>query len=122
MIAVERNNHGLTVIAYLANTEKYQHIFQQKGIEGLLTTRATRPKMIACIAAVLNDNPELFNSPRLLRELRTFVRHADGRDYAAAGAHDDCVMAMGIGLLVREELAGGKSETPGWESLPAAIN
>jgi hypothetical protein len=29
---------------------------------------------------------------------------------------------MGIGLLVREELAGGKSETPGWESLPAAIN
>lgn len=122
LIVVERNNQGLTVLAYLSETERYRHIFHQKGIEGLLTTRATRPKMIACIAAVLNDNPELFNSPRLLRELRTFVRHADGRDYAAAGAHDDCVMAMGMGLLVREELAGGKLETPGWDSLPAVIN
>lgn len=119
LIAVERNNHGLTVLAFLANKEKYPHVYKHRREEGLLTTRATRPQMIACIAAVLGDKPELFNSPRLLRELRTFVRHADGRDAAAAGSHDDCVMAMGIGLLVREELAGGKCDLVGWGSLPA---
>ena len=72
--------------------------------------------MIGCIAAVLNENPELFNSPRLLRELRTFVRQADGRDSAALGAHDDCVMAMGIALMAREELAAEKSADIDWAS------
>jgi hypothetical protein len=48
----------------------------------------------------------LFHSPRLLEELKTFVRHADGRTEAAEGAHDDCVMAMAIAHGVRREDAG----------------
>src|SRR5437764_8670708 len=83
LIGVERNNHGHTVLAYLSTTEKYANIYGKGAQEGLLTTRATRPRMIACVANVLHEKPELFNSPRLLRELRTFVRHPDGRDAAA---------------------------------------
>ena len=117
LIAVERNNQGLTVLAFLTTKEKYPHIYRQRGIEGVLTTRATRPEMIACIATVLSEKPELFNSARLLRELRTFVRHADGKHAAATGTHDDCVMAMGIALLVREEMAGRKPHAVGWGSV-----
>jgi hypothetical protein len=117
LVAVERNNHGLTVLAYLSTTEKYANIYGKGAQEGLLTTRATRPHMIACVAAVLHEKPELFNSPRLLRELRTFVRHADGRDAAANGAHDDCVMAMGVALVVREEMSAGKTGQVEWASL-----
>ena len=62
--------------------------------------------MIENMAAVLMAEPELFHSPRLLEECRTFVRRADGNAAAADGAHDDCVMAMAIALAVRREDAG----------------
>jgi hypothetical protein len=58
------------------------------------------------MAMVLMAAPELFRSPRLLEECRTFIRHADGNAAAADGAHDDCVMAMAIALMVRREDAG----------------
>ena len=40
-------------------------------------------------------------SARLLREMKTFVRDTRGRTGAAAGQHDDLVMAMGLGMAVR---------------------
>jgi hypothetical protein len=66
----------------------------------------TRPAMIENLGAVLVEQPELFHSLRLLEEMKTFVRHEDGRTEAAEGAHDDCVMAMAITLAVRRENAG----------------
>ena len=62
--------------------------------------------MIENMAVMLMEAPELFSSPRLLDECRTFVRRADGNAGAADGAHDDCVMAMAIALEVRREDAG----------------
>jgi hypothetical protein len=41
----------------------------------------------------------------LLEECRTFVRRENGTAGAAAGAHDDCIIAMAIALAVREEVA-----------------
>jgi hypothetical protein len=105
LVAVERNNHGYGVLAHLKDLQ-YENIFQQGGQEGWLTSAVTRPAMIENLAAVLIAQPELFHSPRLLGELRTFVRHADGHGAAAEGAHDDCVMAMAIALAVRREDAG----------------
>jgi hypothetical protein len=105
LVAVERNNHGYGVLAHLKDLH-YENIFHQGGQEGWLTSVVTRPAMIENLAAVLIEKPELFHSPRLLGELRTFVRHADGHGAAAEGAHDDCVMAMAIALAVRREDAG----------------
>ncbi len=105
LVAVERNNQGYGVLAHLKDL-RYDNLYEQDGQEGWLTSVVTRPAMIENLAAVLMEKPELFHSPRLLEEMKTFVRHGDGRTEAAEGAHDDCVMAMAIALAVRKEDAG----------------
>jgi hypothetical protein len=105
LVAVERNNHGYGVLAHLRDLG-YENIFLQNGQEGWLTSAVSRPAMIENLAGVLMAQPDLFHSPRLMGEFRTFVRHADGNASAAEGAHDDCVMAMAIALAVRREDAG----------------
>jgi hypothetical protein len=105
LLAVERNNHGMAVLAYLSAVERYAHIYEERGQAGWLTTAITRPAMIAVLGAALTTGPEIFSSSRLLGECRTFVRQSDGRTAAAAGAHDDCVMAMAIALQVRADVA-----------------
>jgi hypothetical protein len=102
LLAVERNNHGHGVLAHLER-EKYPAIYEQNGQAGWLTTAVSRPRMQELISQALEHAPELFASPRLLQECRTYIRFADGRTGAAHGAHDDCVMAMGIALAVRAE-------------------
>jgi len=105
LLAVERNNHGYGVLAHLRDMD-YGNIFEKGGELGWLTSAATRPAMIEKMVAVFTAEPTLFHSPRLLEECRTFVRRADGNAAAADGAHDDCVMAMAIALVVRREVAG----------------
>src|SRR5581483_6481183 len=106
LVAVERNNHGYGVLAHLGSTDAYSRIYERNGQAGWPTTAATRPAMIENFAAILADAPQLFHSPRLLQECRTFVRRADGNSGANSGAHDDCVMAMAIALEVRKEQIG----------------
>ncbi|MGP8092657.1 MAG: terminase, partial [Candidatus Sulfotelmatobacter sp.] len=105
LVAVERNNQGYGVLAHLKDLH-YDHLYEQGRQEGWLTSVVTRPAMIENLAAVLVEKPELFHSPRLLEEMKTFVRHGDGRTEAAEGAHDDCVMAMAIAIGVRREDSG----------------
>jgi hypothetical protein len=105
LLVVERNNHGMAVLAYLATIEHYPSIYEERGQAGWLTTAITRPAMIALLGAALAMEPEVFSSSRLLAECRTFVRLREGRTGAAAGVHDDCVMAMAIALQVRADLA-----------------
>ncbi len=112
LIAVERNNHGAGVLAHLERSD-YHEIYQEKGWNGWLTSAVSRPAMVERLIAVLMENPELFPSARLWNECRTFVRTASGRPEAAPGAHDDCVMALGIALAVREETAGEKAKEAG---------
>lgn len=108
LLAVERNNHGLAVLAYLNTVERYPAIYEQRGVPGWLTTAVSRPEMIETLGAMLVDKPGIFSSSRLLAECRTFVRRSDGRTEAAGGCHDDCVMAMAIALQVRAELTPDK--------------
>ncbi|MGE0404952.1 MAG: terminase [Candidatus Korobacteraceae bacterium] len=111
-IAVERNNHGHGVLAHLSASEQYPWLYEHGNQAGWLTTAASRPRMIEEFAAVLANQPQLFSSPRLMTECRTFIRRADGSPAAAQGAHDDCVMAMSIALAVRADLAGRRR----WEA------
>ncbi|MGH9586823.1 MAG: terminase [Acidobacteriaceae bacterium] len=102
-VAVERNNHGAAVLAHLTTAE-YPNIWEQGDQQGWLTSTLTRPRMIGDLDAALVESPERFNSERLLRECRTFVRQRNGKMAAQSGEHDDCVMAMAIALQVRAEL------------------
>lgn len=103
LLVVERNNHGLAVLAYLSMKENYPAVYEQRGQPGWLTTALSRPAMIELLGIALTTEPEIFSSSRLLAECRTFVRQDDGRVSAAAGTHDDCVMAMAMALQVRAE-------------------
>jgi hypothetical protein len=109
LLAVERNNHGHGVLACL-RTLDYPCVFVQKGQDGWLTSAVSRPAMIENLASALMEEPRLLRSPRLLNECRTFVRYADGNTGAAAGTHDDCVMALAIAWAVRKEDAGRRPE------------
>lgn len=114
LLVVERNNHGYGVLAHLQALGA-GNVYREGGQEGWLTSAVSRPAMIENLAAVLAAEPGLFRSARLLNECRTFVRQADGNSGAAAGAHDDCVMAMAIALMARQKTAGWRESR--WASL-----
>jgi len=107
-IAVERNNHGAGVLAYLDSVERYARVYEQAGVAGWLTTAGSKPGMVSRMGALLVESPGMFFSRRLLGECRTFVAMAGGRTGAVNGAHDDCLMAMAIAQAVRAELVGKK--------------
>ncbi|HKM47437.1 MAG TPA: hypothetical protein VJX69_07605 [Terriglobales bacterium] len=100
LLAVERNNHGHGVLAYLRMLQ-YPNVFMERDQDGWLTSAASRPAMIENLAEALVQEPGRFRSPRLLNECRTFVRYANGNTGAAPGTHDDCVMALAIAWIVR---------------------
>jgi hypothetical protein len=109
-LVVERNNHGSGVLALAETVCGYRRIYRQAGQPGWLTTSMSRPAVLGQLGAGLVEQPERFQSRKLLGECRSFVRLADGRSGARAGTHDDRVMAMAIGLGARAELLGrGKS-------------
>lgn len=101
LIAVERNNHGSAVIAFLRSICRYEHLFKQGGQDGWLTSSVSRPQVLALLACALVETPAIISSRRLLMECRSFVRKENGRVEAQAGEHDDCVLAMAIALGVR---------------------
>ena len=135
LLVIERNNHGHAVLAHLQNPSslvipsrakeqcglsaseesavsrneeretRNLALYERNGQLGWLTTAANRPQIIANFAATLATDSRLFNSTLLLEECRTFVRHENGAASAAAGAHDDAVMAMAIALAVRNEIS-----------------
>jgi hypothetical protein len=111
LIAVERNNHGAGVLAYLDSVERYARVYEQAGVAGWLTTAGSKPGMISRMGALLVESPWLFFSRRLLGECRTFVSMAGGKTGAANGAHDDCLMAMAVAQTVRAELLGKRKTT-----------
>jgi hypothetical protein len=104
MIAVERNNHGAAVLAYIETREQYSNVYRQGNEAGWLTTAVSKPEMTAGLGTLLETRPQMFNSLRLLGECRTFVGRERGKTGAANGAHDDLVMAMAVAQAVRSEM------------------
>src|SRR5271167_3328277 len=103
LVAVERNNQGEAVLAFLGIESNYPHLYPEGERQGWLTNAATRSPMLSRLEVMLANTPQLFLSHRLLQECRSFVRDSQGRCAAAAGAHDDTVMAMAIAQAVRAE-------------------
>lgn len=104
MIAVERNNHGAAVLAYIETSERYTKVYRQGSEAGWLTTAASKPEMTARLGTLLEESSEMFKSKRLLGECRTFVGRERGKTGAANGSHDDLVMAMAVAQAVRAEM------------------
>jgi len=103
-LVVERNNHGSGILALLESVCGYGRIYKQNGQAGWLTTSLSRLTALGQLDAALVEEPERFQSRKLLAECRSFVRRPDGGSGARPGTHDDRVMAMAIGLEARAEL------------------
>jgi hypothetical protein len=102
-VAVEKNNQGGEALRHLATVGCENLYPLDKEDKGWCTNVANRPTAVANLVDLVQDASKLFSSPRLLREMKTFVRREDGSPRAMAGTHDDCVMAMAIAQMVRTQ-------------------
>lgn len=115
-IGVEINNHGLTTIKSILD-EDYYNIYYSKVFDhvsneltkkvGWTTNVKTKPFMINKLAEFIREFLIGIPAQEIIDELFTYVIDDKGRTNAQQGCHDDCVMALGIALMVFLE---GKGE------------
>jgi hypothetical protein len=77
-------------------------VINEKNLKpGFTISMRTRPLIIARLEEYMRDNAIIIRSGRTLAELETFI-WKNGRAEALSGYNDDLVMALGIGLWVRD--------------------
>ncbi len=111
VLAVERNNHGHTVLFALQNQFGYRRLYRQaseqgESTAGWLTTSLSKPQAIGKLDQVLREGGACLCSRRLLEQCRAYSYLRDGETGALPGMHDDLVMAAGIAFAVRGAGAG----------------
>ena len=79
---------------------------------GFATTPKTRPAIISGLVDVMKSEPELVVDKETLQEMLTFIRNDAGRPEAAAGEHDDHVMALAIAHAIRPQQRYQRREKP----------
>ena len=85
---------------YVRQTEdSFTHRTRQRY--GFKTSSVTRPLVIAGLVEVVREHVDWIHDRDTLNEMLTFVRNEHGRPQAQEGAHDDCVMALGIAYYSR---------------------
>ncbi len=127
LLVIENASYGFNVIDKMITLEypnlywsnKASHEFVDSisaessdgVVAGFSTTTKTRPLIIAKMEEVIRNRIIKLNSPRLYRELETFVWN-NGKPEALRGYNDDLVMALAIGCWVRDTaLTSNKRET-----------
>lgn len=122
LVAIETNNHGILTQSELQGHLGYTNFYVWQRLDlrnpaqrysrsiGWVTNKRTRPMMIGYIRTALEEVDPLtgtgdviVNSPFTISELRDFQAPEGFPSWmaeAAPGAHDDCVMALCIGLTV----------------------
>lgn len=126
-VAVERNNHGHTVLRSLAAEPvvvtdargqmverwsfPHDKIFRDRdGKPGWLTGPASRPSMLDAFEKASRTGAFVTDDVFLLSQMNTFVVGDRGKAEARKGADDDLVMAAGIGWDVVCRAARRRSE------------
>jgi hypothetical protein len=107
IICPEINNHGLTTLTALRNTN-YPNVYRRRSVAkrqttplesvGFMTTSSNKPKILDAVAEWIRDGGQAFDRATI-GELKTFVRDATGNRVSLHGSpHDDCVMALALTL------------------------
>lgn len=109
-IAVEIN-YSRHPVRVLRSKYRYPDLYIKKRVEGLAdltdrdygfeTTRATKPVIIAELAALFEESPSIECDIETLREMLSFVKKDNGSQEAEVGKHDDLVMASAIAHFAR---------------------
>jgi hypothetical protein len=87
-------------------------------VPGFTNSTRTRPLVISKTETYIRERTFTFHSKRLLEELRVFIWQ-NGKAQAQNGYNDDLVMALGIGLFVRD--TGLKFSAQGLDLTRAAV-
>lgn len=78
-------------------TKQKQHRY------GFMTTKVTRPVIIAELVEIVRESIELINDIPTLEEMLTFARNDNGKPEALEGSHDDRVLALAIAHNARSQ-------------------
>lgn len=81
--------------------DTYKNVMQKSL--GWTTTPKTRPQMLATLHTVMEESPETVRSQWLLGEMITFIYDENRKPQAAAGEHDDLVMAAAMAHMARPQ-------------------
>ena len=110
LLAIERNNHGLTTVTWVCN-DRYPRVYVELVPEppgpprkrfGWQTDSRTRPMILDNLIRETQEGTDGIKSRDLLREMQRFKRQDNGRMEADEGQHDDRVMAYSIAKQVRQ--------------------
>jgi hypothetical protein len=122
LLVIENNNIGWATIQrvldrgyknlfYMSSDMKYidgeeqltnrLYSEEKKMVPGFTTTRNTRPLIITKFEEYTRLKGIKINSIRLVNQMRTFIWH-NGKAEAAKGYNDDLIMAMAIGMWIRD--------------------
>jgi hypothetical protein len=113
LLAVERNNHGHSVLNTLRNVCGYPNLYyhvrydpvgKTTPVLGWPTDQATKPILVDDLAAAIAAQQIVIRSSGLVDECLTFVTTDTGSQEAQPGAHDDRVMAVGIAWQARKRM------------------
>jgi hypothetical protein len=104
-------DRGYRNLFYMSNDLQYvdvenqitnRSVLSEKNMKpGFTITSRTRPLLIARLEEYMREQSITIKSSRTLAELETFI-WKNGRAEALTGYNDDLVMALGIGLWVRD--------------------
>ena len=73
----------------------------EQTIPGFTNSTKTRPLVISKMESYIREKSFIFHSKRLLEELKVFI-WKNGKAQAQSGYNDDLILALGIGLFVRD--------------------
>jgi hypothetical protein len=124
-LAVERNNHGHSVLNTLRNVLRYPLLYNHVRYDhrvgdqvslGWPTDQSTKPILVDDLAAAIAGGHAIIHSQALIDECMTFVTTDAGSQEAQPGKYDDRVMALGIAWQVRKKpQARASTQKPeGW--------
>lgn len=98
LIAVEKNNHGHSVLLELSEHIHYPNLYyHDENKVGWLTDRITRPIMIDSFIDGVENKTIALTDEETLKECLTLIND-NGKIQADTGKHDDCVMASAIAI------------------------
>jgi hypothetical protein len=124
-LAVERNNHGHSVLNTLHNVLRYPMLYHHVRYDhrvgdqitlGWPTDQATKPILVDDLGAAIAGGHVIIRSLALIDECMTFITTDTGSQEAQQGKYDDRAMALGIAWQVRKRpQARGSTQKPeGW--------
>ena len=110
-LAVERNNHGHSVLNTLRNVLRYPLLYHHvrydyrvgdQVILGWPTDQATKPILVDDLAGAILGGHVIIRSQAVIDECMTFLSTDSGSQEAQEGKFDDRVIALGIAWQVRK--------------------